>query len=189
MCLCCINKLFFEKKIKQQKKMKFLRFLTMISSFFLSSLSQDPPEQQQQQINREAIEAILNLVSPPCRSEMEIAIETQSDVSLDCREEIQKAVQIISGYQQQHQQQQQQDNYGNEGDSQSTESSDTTKVTPKHTIHPGFWIAGFVLVLIGGATAYIIHVNKLLQEAFPEKSHKKLSKKKVHFSNLLLLLL
>lgn len=158
--------------------MKLLTLFTLVNTF-LHLFSQDINEQQQQQINREAIEAILNLVSPACRSEMEIAIESQTDVSQDCRIEIQKAVQTISGYQQQYNQEYSNDQQDETTD-ETTQSDENTKVVNKPFIHPGFWIGAFVLVLIGGATAYIVHVNKLLKDAFPEKPQKKLSKKKVY---------
>lgn len=131
---------------------------------------------------REMIEAILNMVSPSCRSEMEAAIEEQSDVSNECKIEIQKAVQIISGYNQNQQMQ--------EGEEDQQPSAATNTPPPKNGIHPGYWIALFVVVLVGGVTAYVLHVNKLLEEAFPRKPAKKLSKKKVlcllnAFSNIL----
>ena len=47
---------------------------------------------QQQQINREMIETLLQVVSPGCRSEMESAIQSQTEVSPDCKFEIQQAV-------------------------------------------------------------------------------------------------
>lgn len=113
------------------------------------------------------------MVSPSCRSEMEAAIEEQSDVSNECKLEIQKAVQVISGYNQNQQMQEDEED----------QSASATKNTPppRNGIHPGYWIALFVVVLVGGVTAYVIHVNKLLEEAFPPKPAKKLSKKKVCF--------
>ena len=125
-------------------------------------------------MSREAIEAILNLVSPSCRSEMELAIETQSDVSQECRVEIQQAVQVISGYAQQREQ------GDDELEGEESNSETVAPTPPRNGIHPGFWIAAFVVALIGGVSAYVIHVNKLLEEAFPAKPAKKLSKKKVN---------
>lgn len=164
------------RKIQKKQKMRLLALFAFAGTFLVSILSQEQSEQQTQQINREAIEAILSLVSPACRSEMEAAMESQTDVSQECRSEIQKAVHIISGYQQR----QGQEFQGEEGEeSEETENAAETKPVPKHAIHPGIWIAAFVVLLIGGASAYVMHVSKLLQEAFPEKPQKKLSKKKV----------
>jgi hypothetical protein len=103
---------------------------------------------------------------------MEAAIESQTDVSPECKVEIQQAVQVISGFNNQNQ--------GEEEQEEDQQPSDTVATPPPRTgIHPGFWIAAFVVALVGGVTAYVVHVNKLLQEAFPPKPVKKLSKKKV----------
>jgi hypothetical protein len=99
---------------------------------------------------------------------MEAAIESQSDVSEECKVEIQQAVQIISGYNRREEQ-------GQEDQQPNT----PPPPPPRDGIHPGYWIAAFVVALVGGVTAYVMHVNKLLEEAFPPKPSKKLSKKKV----------
>lgn len=178
--------------------MQFLQVFLLLLSFVKIIVSQSADDydseemmdnDQQQQINRypihlpptppspcsrEAIEAILNLVSPSCKSEMEAAIESQTDVTSECKVEIQQAVQIISGYNRREEQEQ------GQGEQQ---PSTPPPPPPRDGIHPGYWIAAFVVVLVGGVTAYVIHVNKLLEEAFPPKPVKKLSKKKVsHWS-------
>mmetsp|Transcript_357 Transcript_357/g.654 ORF Transcript_357/g.654 Transcript_357/m.654 type:complete len:162 (-) Transcript_357:171-656(-) len=128
-------------------------------------------QQQQVEINREMIEAILNTVSPGCRSEMEAAIESQTEVSQDCKVEIQQAVQTLSGGFNRQQSQQQDD-----GDAPSQPGNSNP---PRNGIHPGYWIAAFVIALFGGVAAYVMHVNKLLAEKAPPKAPKKLSKKKL----------
>jgi hypothetical protein len=108
------------------------------------------------------------MVSVNCRSEMEAAIESQTDVSPECKVEIQQAVQVLSGF-------------NNDNQEEEEQPSETVATPPPRSgIHPGFWIAAFVVALVGGVTAYVVHVNKLLQEAFPPKPVKKLSKKKVN---------
>lgn len=72
--------------------MKSLSILFCGLLFICGALSQDGASGQQQEINRETIEAIMNAVSPDCKNEMETAIQSQSDVSPDCKLEIQQAV-------------------------------------------------------------------------------------------------
>ncbi len=171
--------------------MKWLSYVTLFGSFFTifssnsaESNSNSPSDsdsmspEERERVNREMIEAILNLVSPACRSEMEAAIESQTDVTQECKIEIQQAVQLISGYGRDDEERDGERDGERDEESEGTKQSDS--VTPSRSgIHPGYWIAAFVVALIGGVSAYVIHVNKLLEEAFPAKQPKKLSKKKL----------
>jgi hypothetical protein len=74
------------------ENMKAFSVLFCALLFICGVLSQEGAGGQQQEINRETIEAIMNAVSPGCRNEMESAIQSQSDVSPDCKLEIQQAV-------------------------------------------------------------------------------------------------
>jgi hypothetical protein len=117
---------------------------------------------------RETIEAILNIVSPGCRSEMEAALETQSQVSDDCKYEIQRALRKVTGA----------SNDFNEPEEM--DQPPASKEPPKREgIHPGVWIAVVLLLFFGAAAAYVVYANQILKEAFPEKPEKKLSRQKL----------
>ena len=72
--------------------MKVLFILAISICITLAVFAQDAEAGQQQEINRETIEAIMNNVSPGCRNEMESAIQSQTEVTPDCKFEIQQAV-------------------------------------------------------------------------------------------------
>jgi hypothetical protein len=153
--------------------MRCLSIISFVLSLFIVFAQDNEENLGQQQIQRETIEAILSMVSPECRSEMESAIESQTDVTEVCKLEIQKAVQTISGYNPRYQEDQ--------PDQDGTQSQPDQKTPPPRSgIHPGFWIAAFVIALFGSAAAYIVQVSKILEDAFPQKAPKKLSKKKVN---------
>jgi len=115
---------------------------------------------------RETIDAILRVVTPSCRAEVESALESQSDISDECKLEIQAVLQSFS-----------------QTDPQNPENVNREppkKSVPKeHLIDPKIGVAIFVGLLITGVGGYVVYVNQLLQKYYPQKKEKKLSKKKV----------
>jgi len=110
---------------------------------------------------------------------MEAALEAQSDISDECKQEIQAVLNSFS--QQAEAQASGQANFdGPGGESQSKAS----KAPKKHFINPGVGIAIFVVILFSGIAIYVVYVNQLLQSVFSGKKEKKLSKKKVNISIL-----
>ena len=104
---------------------------------------------------------------------MEAALEAQSDISDECKQEIQAVLNSFS--QQAEAQTGGQASFEGQSDSQSKPS----KAPKKHFINPGIGIAVFVVILFSGVAIYVVYVNQLLQKVFSGKKEKKLSKKKV----------
>ena len=113
--------------------------------------------------SRETIEEILSVVSPGCQNEVATAMEQQTDISDECKKEVQAVLMSMHG----------------QPDAPAAEEVATK---PRDGIHPGVWIAVFVAVLFGSVGAYVNYANKIIKEAYPEKPQKKLSKKKVLLS-------
>ena len=61
----------------------------------IHTLAQD--EQQEQGLNRETVEHLLKVVSPSCRDEMQDALSEQTELTLECKEEIQSALRERNG--------------------------------------------------------------------------------------------
>ena len=116
----------------------------------------------------------MRAVSPGCRSEIESALSAQSDVSDDCKQEIQTVLQSFAANMQKTQQ---------HGEIPKEPPRDGTAEKQQQNmktsaIHPGIWVLLFVIVFFSAVGIYVMYVNKILTSAFPEK-RKKLSKKKV----------
>mmetsp|Transcript_18091 Transcript_18091/g.18152 ORF Transcript_18091/g.18152 Transcript_18091/m.18152 type:complete len:163 (-) Transcript_18091:127-615(-) len=142
--------------------------LVLISLLALRGSSSQQQEQAQQQLNKETIDAILRSVSPGCRSEMESALASQSDISEDCRMEIQAVLQSF---------QRPQDGVPEDSPQESSSSSKSTPKLPP-SVHPGIYVAVFMAIFFTMIAIYIMYVNKL-KSSFPQKQPKKLSKRKV----------
>ena len=69
---------------------------TVLAVSFTTLFAQDG-EQQGEGLNRETVEHLLKVVSPSCKEEMTEALEQQSELSLECTEEIQSALRERDG--------------------------------------------------------------------------------------------
>jgi hypothetical protein len=69
---------------------------TVLAVSFTTLFAQDG-EQQGEGLNRETVEHLLKVVSPSCREEMTEALAEQSELSLECKEEIQSALRERDG--------------------------------------------------------------------------------------------
>ncbi len=131
---------------------------------------------------RETIDAILRAISPNCRSEMESALQSQSDISDACKQEIQAFLRNYANPPPMMEEEQ----YDQDIPYDSMPKSKSRSPPPQRLVHPGLYIAGFLLVFFISLAAYIVYVNKELSSAFGDKKPKKLSKKKVRFKMLLI---
>ena len=147
--------------------------------------TEEDPQQQQQTLTltRESLEALLQMLSPTCRTEMEGAIGNNGDVSMECRREIQEGLISLNiapnpmgkestpeGQFQRGQQRQQDDSTPRE----------TNVTSEKNGQQAMFAILGFVVLLFGSAGAYVVYYNK--NAPTEAKKAKKLSKKKVSYA-------
>lgn len=156
-----------------------------------------PQQGQQIQMTQEIIEALWELLTPQCKTEMESALGSQGDISMECKIEVQGGLiqlgvmQDPRGQQQQQQQQQGSAN-GREEQQRSApraqqEPADNTPPvesaemtgTKMTTIAS---ILGLVAILFGAAIAYVIYHNQ--NQPAKEVKQKKLSKQKVSYHNL-----
>ncbi len=165
----------------------------LLISLILAFSSVFAQNQQQQQggasLTREAVEKLLEVLSFECRAEMEAALTEQTDVSLECKQEI---TQVIREHnipiQQGNPPPQQQETFNDAQDDSADDipepqtQSEGLKVKKEGGIPPIVGILGFVVVFFGAIIGYIVKVNSERGPYVPQKP-KKLSKKKVRLEN------
>ena len=66
--------------------------LAMFLGLICLSMQQSDQQQQDQTLTRETVDAILQILTPNCRTEMEAALDSQTEISMDCKFEIQSAI-------------------------------------------------------------------------------------------------
>jgi hypothetical protein len=160
----------------------FLAIASLVFSQFDEDAAPEPvPNQSQQVMNQEIIEALWNLLSPGCKSEMEAALGTKSDISAACKAEVQSglislnvipdpSMQQAEGQNPNSQQQQQAKQPKAEAILETDQTGKTNAILA---------IAGFVVFLFCAAAVYVAYANKAAAAAGDLKKPKKLSKKKV----------
>eukprot|EP01039_Chlorochromonas_danica_P010538 gene10537-11675_t len=145
--------------------------------------------QQQVTLTREKLEQLLQIMNPTCRTELENALASQGHISEDCRLEIQnafmtlgieldKADETSSGRPQQSQQQQQQRQQQQQASAGGVNPEEIDLEQSRNTTVPLIAIVGFVVLLFGGAGAYVVYRNSQIDPNVVSKKPKKLSKKK-----------
>ncbi len=115
---------------------------------------------------RDTIDAIAAKASPICRSELEAALEQQAEISDGCKMEIQQILMSMS------------DRFTTTGYEGKQEAPPSAPVEPP-LVHPAIIVAVIVGLFFVAVAFYVMYVNRLLEEKFPDKSKKELSKKKV----------
>lgn len=159
--------------------------LVVVAALCLSGFRAQEAEEEPQQVtlNREKLEQLLSLMSPACRVEMESALTAQTQMSNECREEVQVAFGKLGVDLQAAA------NAGRAGlqDSDDSQSQDNTRRSERRTQQEDtatkgdstatiLAIVGFVVALLGGAAGYVFYVSSQLEGG--KKPPKKLSKKK-----------
>lgn len=159
-----------------------LKAMNMIALLFAILVSgyafvqgQDPPNVPQLLLTRENVEAILETLSrrnPACQAEMEAALGSQTEVSGDCKIEIQTVlveldIPIVPP---------------TEAELRANANIPradfrTKKAAPAGILSPFYLLGGFLVVLFGSIVGYIVFVNSSRGDALTKPS-KKLSKKK-----------
>lgn len=139
------------------------------------------PEQQTVQLTREMVDALLQVLSPTCKMEMEAALGSQGDISDECKYEIQRTMGSFqnNGF----------DAPVDSGESMNQEETfdapkpKKTKAAPASTappaVSPVLYIVGFVVAFFAGIAGLVVYLNKQRANIETVKP-KKLSKKKVH---------
>lgn len=160
--------------------MVFKILLCIVVLVALSFGSGQQPEQQTVQLTREMVDALLQVLSPVCKLEMEAALGSQGEISDECKYEIQRT---MASFQ----------NNGFDAPVDPAEGSfaeDTFEPpkpkkaaasasnTPPGGVSPVVYIVGFVVAFFAAIGGLIVFVNKQRANGIPLKP-KKLSKKKV----------
>lgn len=156
--------------------MKFLFLVVVLVAIALSNGQQ--PEQQTVQLTREMVEALLQVLSPPCKMEMEAALGSQGEISDDCKYEIQRSMASFqnNGFDAPV------DPVDHNGADESFDAPKPKKAAPgaatPPAVSPVVYIVGFVVAFFAVIAGFVVYVNK--QRANVEHvKPKKLSKKKV----------
>jgi hypothetical protein len=149
----------------------------------------EPPtmNQQQQAMNQEVIEALWNLLTPQCKTEMESALGTKSDISPQCKAEVQNGLISLSVIPDPMKTEQQEGRRRDDGFQSQSQSKDTQipSGSPSAGRNAIIAIVTLVVTLLGGVIGYVIYYNKQ-NPAGQEAKPKKLSRKKVIFDFLFL---
>jgi hypothetical protein len=164
---------------------------TILVWFGITILVISQAQNQQQSsttLTKNNVDALLEVLSATCRLEMEAALNTQAEITIECKEEIQEAlislnIPLGSGDQQQQQelqqQQQQQQQQQNQQQQNGPQGRKRNKQAPSFFgISPIYSIALFVVLFISAIAGLVAYVNSQRASVAPKKV-KKLSKKKV----------
>jgi hypothetical protein len=171
--------------------MNVLLFFAMFALLgFLSISGQEVDEQdaaskaQQAVMNQEIIEALWNILSPTCKTEMETALGNKGDISPACKTEVQAGLVSLKVLPDSSQRRQES---GFENSAPPEKSDGRYSKTPITPASQGagtstiMAIAAFVVVLFGAGAAFVLYVNGNKGEGSAEGKAKKLSRKKVFF--------
>jgi hypothetical protein len=134
-------------------------------------------EEQQQtvQLTREMVDALLQVLSPTCRVEMEGALGSQMEISDECKYEIQRTLASF-----QNNGQQESDFRGEEAEPpRKAPAAAKAAAPPAGGVSPLVYIFGFVAAAIAGVAGLVMYVNGQRGAAPSAPKPKKLSKKKV----------
>lgn len=143
--------------------MKFTGVLTLLCTFLLGlSVYAQEEGEQQVTLDKETLDAIAARASPVCRSELEAALAQQTEISMDCKQEIHKILLSLS------------DKYAS-----ATPDAGIDGAPPVPSGNPGLWIGVFVTLALIAVGSYVHYVNSAMAEVGGEKVKKPLSKKKV----------
>lgn len=144
-----------------------------------------PPQQQQQQsiqMTQEIIESLWEILTPPCKTEMEGALGNQGDISMECKIEVQRGLIQLGVMQDPRAQQGQDPRAGHQVPPQQAQERVEAPSVPVEVsgtnLNVILAIVGLLVAIFGGAAAYVIQHNKTLP-ATEVKKPKKLSKQKV----------
>jgi hypothetical protein len=154
--------------------MKFLLAIFVVLGLFQSILFAQQDQQHTIQLSKETVENLLHVLTPGCSSELESALQYQTEVSYDCKDEIQLSLQTMKD--------QNSDFTTDEPNARdNAKSQEKLKIsaTTKPLINPLYSIIGFVLLSIVGISIFVITINKQRDPESKSKKPKKLSKKKV----------
>eukprot|EP01040_Poterioochromonas_malhamensis_P002405 gene2405-2553_t len=131
---------------------------------------------QQVSMNQEIIEALWNILSPTCKSEMETALSSRGEISPACRSEVQSGLVELKVIPDPV------PPFESDQTSSASEGGLNDDIT-QHNVPNGsnshvlLAILGFVVFLFGSATLYVLYLNANAP-ADSNKRVKKLSKKK-----------
>ena len=141
--------------------------------------AQGDAEQHSTTLTRENVEALLRVLSDTCRAEMESALNTQSDITVECKGEIQEALMKLNiPLGQQPPPQEQSSNTGKQK-RRETEKLSEDGVAKDPIISPIYSIIGFIVIFFGAITSFVVYVSKQRADYITKKP-KKISKKKVN---------
>lgn len=124
-----------------------------------------PSDEPRVELDQEAIEAIMRNVSPGCRSEIESAMETKTDVSAECQEEIQGSIQSLNikpktTRPKRSRKAKSSDDSAGDGNNADAEREERKKRRAKKVnssepmIHPAFTLVAYLALFLGAGFAF-----------------------------------
>jgi hypothetical protein len=165
----------------------FFLFALICIAFVATSFAQDmmdpdlgQPEQQTITLTRETVDALLQVLTPKCRGEMEASLDSRTEMSMECNMEIQQALPRFLNA----------ENAGMPPDGfDGPDGFDQAAAPPPRRprksdaqtesgINPIYAIVAFVITAFVVVAALVMYLNSARKD-LPVKPKKKLSKKKV----------
>jgi len=149
---------------------------------------QQSDEEEGLSLTRETVDALLQVLTPNCRSELEGALESQAEISDDCKIEIQAAVpQFISPEDQEKHQMQQQEyerrQRGEGGGKQKrrkSRGSEYMDSTESEGYSPNFIIGSLISIVIAGIVGVVMYLqSSSTDDIDTNKKQTKTVKKKI----------
>jgi hypothetical protein len=160
------------------------------------SVQQDDQQQRDQTLTRETVDAILQILSPNCRAEMEAALDSQTEISMNCKFEIQNAIPQLLSPEDQELHRKQQERYDYEMDKQNgdkqrqqrREKRREREIPEEETISggtsPEVLLGGLFTAIIAGIIGIMMYFRSSRNEdVSTPKKVKKIVKKKVSKSD------
>lgn len=145
------------------------------------NMEQEQEQDQSQQtltLTRESLEALLQMLSPTCRTEMEGAIGNNGDISNECRRDIQEGLVSLNIAPSPNGREPPRDASSERRREEKPRRTEAVPPSEDSGRQAVFAIVGLVVLFFGIAVAYVIYYNKA-HGTGESKKPKKLSKKKV----------
>ena len=161
--------------------------IALVALSRVSSQEADDKEQRTIQLTREMVEGLLQVLSPPCKTEMEAALGSQTEITDECKYEIQSTLAAMQNPNGQaspdanHADQTQppaEPAKKKEPRAKRQRTPPASASAPTSSVSPVLSIVGFVVVFFALVGALVVYVNKQ-KASVPVVKPKPLSKKKV----------
>ena len=171
--------------------LQLMKLILVVGMIHLS-FQQGDQQQHDQTLTRETVDAILQVLSPSCRSETEAALDSQSEISMECKYEIQSSIPNLLTDADQELHRRQQERYEFEMNSRKTDTPKQQRrekrrarevpeeISKPEGTSPIVLLGGLIAtVVIGILGLYFFYQAPKADDSLSPKKQRKMIKKKV----------